>query len=426
MGDVGSVPLGFVAGSLGLIGWNDGVWPIWFPILVFAPFVCDATLTLIRRLVRRERVWQAHRDHYYQRLVRMGFGHRGTAAIEYAVMLGCAVIALLARDATVPLQIVALVGATAALVAIAVWVDIRWARFEPAARSPNVNPRHQFIARVLLAFVHDDPRSGGGVDCGLLAALQSRRAPYLFRADARPPAVGDGDQCGGVPLLRPVPRAVALREPARPAAHPARGGGRGARGARGVQLLPRGLSRAALGVPDRAGAAGRRNERQPAAVPRLEGRAAARPGAPSRGRAGAGARRGQRRRGAAARPGEQRAVARGRAARRQRPPARCGDPGREGGRAARVGGRGGAALRRDARRDRDARREPRGEEARGGPVRRGRTLGDDGARLRGHRRRQGERLGAAQRRARRPARARSGDAGRRRTARRCSRASACS
>jgi len=130
MGDVGSVPLGFLAAVLGLIGWNDGVWPLWFPILVFAPFVCDATLTLIKRLLRRERVWQAHRDHYYQRLVRMGFGHRGTAAIEYMAMLACAVTALFARNAAVSVQVASLAAATAALLAIAAWVDIRWARFE--------------------------------------------------------------------------------------------------------------------------------------------------------------------------------------------------------------------------------------------------------------------------------------------------------
>jgi len=128
MGDVGSVPLGFLAGALGLIGWNDGVWPIWFPILVFAPFVCDATLTLIKRLLRGERVWQAHRDHYYQRLVRMSFGHRGTAAVEYAVMLACTATALFARDASVPGQVATLAGAVAVLASIAVWVDIRWAR----------------------------------------------------------------------------------------------------------------------------------------------------------------------------------------------------------------------------------------------------------------------------------------------------------
>jgi len=138
MGDVGSVPLGFLAGALGLIGWNDGVWPIWFPILVFAPFVCDATLTLIKRLLRGERVWQAHRDHYYQRLVRMGFGHRGTAAIEYTAMLACAVTALFARGASIPVQVAALAAATAALVAIAVLIDTRWARFEnrPSGAQP--------------------------------------------------------------------------------------------------------------------------------------------------------------------------------------------------------------------------------------------------------------------------------------------------
>jgi len=128
MGDVGSVPIGFLAGALGVVGWSRGYWPIWFPLLVFAPFVCDATLTLLRRLLRRERVWLAHRDHYYQRLVRMGFGHRGTAIIEYAVMAGCAAIALVARREPVVVQAAALAVAAAILIAVALWVDLRWAR----------------------------------------------------------------------------------------------------------------------------------------------------------------------------------------------------------------------------------------------------------------------------------------------------------
>jgi UDP-N-acetylmuramyl pentapeptide phosphotransferase/UDP-N-acetylglucosamine-1-phosphate transferase len=138
LGDVGSVPFGFLAGALGLIGWNDGVWPLWFPILVFAPFVCDATLTLVKRALRGERVWQAHREHYYQRLVRMGFGHRGTAAIEYVAMLACAVIALSAREEAIPVQVTALAATTAALIAVAVWIDVRWARF--AQQQSGVRP----------------------------------------------------------------------------------------------------------------------------------------------------------------------------------------------------------------------------------------------------------------------------------------------
>jgi len=128
MGDAGSVPLGFLAGALGVVGWSRGFWPIWFPLLVFAPFVCDATLTLLRRALRRERVWQAHRDHYYQRLVRMGFGHRGTALIEYAAMGGCAAIALLARREPAAVQAGAVALAAALLIAMAFWVDLRWAR----------------------------------------------------------------------------------------------------------------------------------------------------------------------------------------------------------------------------------------------------------------------------------------------------------
>ncbi|MGH8708969.1 MAG: glycosyl transferase [Burkholderiales bacterium] len=129
MGDVGSVPLGFLAGGLGLQGWAIGAWPLWFPLVVFAPFMCDATLTLVKRGLRREPVWRAHRDHYYQRLVRMGFGHRGAAYVEYAAMAGCAGLALLVFREPAAVQGIAIAFALAALTGIAVWVDRRWARF---------------------------------------------------------------------------------------------------------------------------------------------------------------------------------------------------------------------------------------------------------------------------------------------------------
>ncbi len=46
MGDVGSIPLGFLAAVIGIEGWRDGVWPVWFPVAVFSPFIFDATFTL--------------------------------------------------------------------------------------------------------------------------------------------------------------------------------------------------------------------------------------------------------------------------------------------------------------------------------------------------------------------------------------------
>ena len=137
LGDVGSVPLGFLAGALGVYGWRDGLWPLWFPVLVFAPFVCDATLTLLKRLLRRERLWQAHQDHYYQRLVRLGFGHRVTAWIEYAAMAGCTATALFFRVAEPGVQAAALCAAAIALMVIALWIDARWARWVRVARAAD-------------------------------------------------------------------------------------------------------------------------------------------------------------------------------------------------------------------------------------------------------------------------------------------------
>jgi UDP-N-acetylmuramyl pentapeptide phosphotransferase/UDP-N-acetylglucosamine-1-phosphate transferase len=102
MGDVGSIPLGFLAAGLGYLGWRQDVWPLWFPLLVFSPFIVDASVTLLRRLLRGDRVWQAHRSHYYQRLVRMGWGHRRTALAEYGLMVLCGISALLGLEVVHP------------------------------------------------------------------------------------------------------------------------------------------------------------------------------------------------------------------------------------------------------------------------------------------------------------------------------------
>jgi UDP-N-acetylmuramyl pentapeptide phosphotransferase/UDP-N-acetylglucosamine-1-phosphate transferase len=132
LGDVGSIPLGFLAAALGIVGWRNDLWPLWFPVMVFGPFIADATITLVRRVLRRERVWQAHRDHYYQRMVRMGLGHRGTAWTGYAVMLLCAGAALLGRAQAPAMQATVFLATSALLGAMAIWVDVRWVRFSRA------------------------------------------------------------------------------------------------------------------------------------------------------------------------------------------------------------------------------------------------------------------------------------------------------
>ena len=94
MGDVGAVPLGFAAAGLGAAGVATGAWGAWFPALAFLPFLADASVTLALRALRGERVWRAHRSHFYQRLNVAGAGHRGTLAVYAALMLACATLAV--------------------------------------------------------------------------------------------------------------------------------------------------------------------------------------------------------------------------------------------------------------------------------------------------------------------------------------------
>jgi UDP-N-acetylmuramyl pentapeptide phosphotransferase/UDP-N-acetylglucosamine-1-phosphate transferase len=124
MGDAGSIPLGFLAGALGIHGALLGAWPAWFPLLVFSPFIADATATIARRSLRRERIWIAHRSHSYQRLVLSGWSARRLALHAYAVMLAAAASALAAREAVAPMQY-AILAAWVGFYAVAIAVIAR-------------------------------------------------------------------------------------------------------------------------------------------------------------------------------------------------------------------------------------------------------------------------------------------------------------
>lgn len=94
LGDVGSSALGFLAAASSLWGSQRHLFPLWVPLLVFSPFIVDSTVTLVRRLVKGEKVWQAHKTHFYQRLVQLGWGHRKTVLAEYMLMFACSLSAV--------------------------------------------------------------------------------------------------------------------------------------------------------------------------------------------------------------------------------------------------------------------------------------------------------------------------------------------
>jgi UDP-N-acetylmuramyl pentapeptide phosphotransferase/UDP-N-acetylglucosamine-1-phosphate transferase len=134
MGDAGSIPLGFLAGALGGYGLVAGAWPAWFPLLVFSPFVVDASVTIARRVLGRERFWIAHRSHHYQRLVLSGWSPRRLAASAYSLMIAAGASALAMRSAE----------ATNQYAILGVWVLLYLAAMVAIERKkPRRTPHHE-------------------------------------------------------------------------------------------------------------------------------------------------------------------------------------------------------------------------------------------------------------------------------------------
>jgi Fuc2NAc and GlcNAc transferase len=96
LGDVGSGALGYLFALLGLASERREAVPILAWVLIFGVFVVDATTTLLRRVLRGERWYEAHRSHAYQRLVRGGWRHSRTTASILALTTLLSLLALAA------------------------------------------------------------------------------------------------------------------------------------------------------------------------------------------------------------------------------------------------------------------------------------------------------------------------------------------
>jgi UDP-N-acetylmuramyl pentapeptide phosphotransferase/UDP-N-acetylglucosamine-1-phosphate transferase len=123
LGDVGSLPIGL------LLGWLlvqlAGRGALAAAILLPLYYLADATITLGRRLTSGEKVWQAHRSHFYQRATDRGFTVSQVIAHVFAVNIALAALAF------VTLAAPGLLNETAALVCGATlvgWLLLAFAR----------------------------------------------------------------------------------------------------------------------------------------------------------------------------------------------------------------------------------------------------------------------------------------------------------
>ncbi len=98
MGDAGSTFLGFTFAALPLAMYHftNELQMFALGILFVSPFVFDASLTIARRALRRENIFQAHRTHLYQRLVKIGYSHAAVSWLYVFLALIAGGLGLLA------------------------------------------------------------------------------------------------------------------------------------------------------------------------------------------------------------------------------------------------------------------------------------------------------------------------------------------
>ncbi|HER27585.1 MAG TPA: glycosyl transferase, partial [Rhodospirillales bacterium] len=89
MGDVGSVPLGFLLGWLLLSLAASGQWAA--ALILPSYYLSDATVTILRRALRGEKIWRPHRLHFYQAAVQRGLDH-GAVSLQVLSVNGALVI----------------------------------------------------------------------------------------------------------------------------------------------------------------------------------------------------------------------------------------------------------------------------------------------------------------------------------------------
>ena len=137
LGDAGSTSLGYLGAVISIAGIAQGLWPIWFVLLVFYSFLFDSAFTLFRRLINREKFWQAHRSHLYQRLVQTGWSHGRLCFWMAVLQIACCLCAIVTNVYSPTLGGYVLLLATTWHIGVAVWIQRRWDRHQAAATLTN-------------------------------------------------------------------------------------------------------------------------------------------------------------------------------------------------------------------------------------------------------------------------------------------------
>lgn len=135
LGDAGSLTFGFLFGLLVVRSSSSGLVSVAACAMSLLPFLLDTGVTLARRAVRHEPLFRAHRTHYYQRLVALGWSHASVTGVWSGLALMSAVVGLSFTRLSLSGRITAASVLVLVHVAVGVLITVTEGRSETGSKS---------------------------------------------------------------------------------------------------------------------------------------------------------------------------------------------------------------------------------------------------------------------------------------------------
>ncbi len=119
LGDAGSIPAGFLLAVLLLLASSHGYWEVAVILPLYG--YCDAGFTLLGRIIRREKFWQPHKQHFFRRAIEQGREPRQVVRATALVNVCLVALALAAIRANGIVYDLVAVAVATLLVAVLLW-----------------------------------------------------------------------------------------------------------------------------------------------------------------------------------------------------------------------------------------------------------------------------------------------------------------
>ncbi|MGY4688901.1 glycosyltransferase family 4 protein [Salibacterium sp. K-3] len=138
MGDSGALFLGFMIGVISLLGFkNVTIFSLVVPVIILAVPISDTFFAIIRRVVNKQPLSAPDKSHLHHCLLRLGYSHRQTVMIIYALSLFFGMSALMFTISTLWVSLVIMMVLLIGIELMAELVGLVNSQYRPVMRLMN-------------------------------------------------------------------------------------------------------------------------------------------------------------------------------------------------------------------------------------------------------------------------------------------------